>query len=88
MHVRWGMDNARVLIAGEVSEWLHKLRLQAGLSIHQAAKAAQCSDNAIINWETGFPIPFPELLVLLRLYGVRTGSIRTKIDDLYKVINL
>lgn len=60
----------RVDIAVEVAEWLQKLRAQSRLSISEAARQAMVSEELLIGWETGFPVPLVDFLILMKVYGV------------------
>ena len=57
-------------LSGEISQWLRKLRLQARMSIAEVAKEAVVEEALIIGWETGYPVPLADFLVLMKVYHV------------------
>lgn len=56
---------------------LKAARINAGVTVEQAANAAAVSTSTIYNWESGITDPgYKQLRALCELYGVDTNSIK------------
>lgn len=77
------MHEIRVDISIEITEWLRKLRSRSRMSINEVSAAAQVEPALLIGWETGFPIPVSDLLVLMRVYGITSVLVGAKITHLH-----
>ncbi len=54
----------------ELSEWIRDLRLNAGLSRHEASRLAGCSEDSLERWESGASLPLSQIDLLVRTYKV------------------
>lgn len=73
------MYDVKVELSGEVAQWLRKLRLQARMSIAEASREAQVEEALVIGWETGYPIPITDFIVLTKIYGVDSKIVAARI---------
>ena len=75
------MLEKKVELTGEMAAWLQKLRLQSRMSIAEAAREAQVEEASLIGWESAFPIPLPDFLVLMTVYRVGSLLVGAKITQ-------
>lgn len=77
------MYYARNEINKELAQFLNKARLQSRLTIPEAAKLAHLDPSAIINYETGIPVPVSDYLSMMRAYQMGSMLSGAKIQQLY-----
>lgn len=64
------MFDIKVEMSGEISKWLNQLRMRSRMSITDTSKATGLDETLLIGWETGFPIPLSDFLILMKVYQV------------------
>lgn len=80
------MNEAKVLVARDISTWLRSRREGVRLTQTEAAQRARCPVSHIIEWEAGMPISFFDFLVLMQIYqvpGVVLGAYIHRLTEKY-----